>query len=253
LRKKRSPICSSSKQSIKGYTLKAPGDFLEKIINYIKDPIFVKDIQHRLILVNDAECELAGRTREELLGKTDYDFFPKEQVDVFWQKDDEVLETGKENINEEEITDAHGRQLTIVTKKALYKDADGNNYIVGIIRDITEMKQAERDLRDANDRLELRVKERTTELEDINRQLHLEITERKRAEEALQPQRKELQKRVNELEEFYNLAVGRELRMVDLKKQIEKLEVLLKKHGINDEGKLCQSSECKKCNDKSND
>lgn len=93
---------------MKGDTLESPGDFLEKIINYIGDPIFVKDSQHRLILVNDAECALAGRTREDLLGKTDYDFFPKEQVDVFWQKDDEVLETGKENINEEEITDAHG-------------------------------------------------------------------------------------------------------------------------------------------------
>ena len=91
--------------------MESPGDFLEKIINYIGDPIFVKDSQHRLILVNDAECALAGRTREDLLGKTDYDFFPKDQVDIFWQKDDEVLETGKENINEEIITNARGRSV----------------------------------------------------------------------------------------------------------------------------------------------
>jgi PAS domain S-box-containing protein len=101
--------------------LESPGDFLEKIINYIGDPIFVKDSQHRLILVNDAECDLAGRTHEDLLGKTDYDFFPKDQVDIFWQKDDEVLETGKENINEEIITNAQGKKRTIVTKKTLYK------------------------------------------------------------------------------------------------------------------------------------
>ena len=74
-----------------GDALQEGGDFLAKILNYIRDPIFVKDGNHRLILVNDAECDLAGHSREELIGKTDYDFFPKEQVDVFWQKDDEVL------------------------------------------------------------------------------------------------------------------------------------------------------------------
>jgi PAS domain-containing protein len=107
MRKKLSDAGSSSaKQKKAGDTSQAPVDFLEKILNYIRDPIFVKDSNHRLILVNDAECDLAGHTREGLMGKTDYDFFPKEQVDIFWQKDDEVLETGKENINEEEITDA---------------------------------------------------------------------------------------------------------------------------------------------------
>ena len=177
----RSSVRSSSKRAITRDTLKAVGD-LEKILNHIKDPIFVKDSRHRLIFVNDAECDLAGRTREELLGKTDYDFFPKEQVDIFWQKDDEVLLTGKENINDEEITDAQGRQRTIVTKKTLYADHAGNKYIVGIIRDITELKQTEKALRDAQDSLELHVNERTAELEAINRQLHLEITGRKSGE-----------------------------------------------------------------------
>jgi PAS domain-containing protein len=51
-------------------------DYLAKIFNSITDPIFVKDRMHRLILVNDAECKLAGRSREDLLGRTDYDFFP---------------------------------------------------------------------------------------------------------------------------------------------------------------------------------
>jgi PAS domain S-box-containing protein len=186
IRKKLSDSGSSSaKQEKAGNTSQPPVDFLEKILNYIRDPIFVKDSGHRLILVNDAECDLAGHTREELIGKTDYDFFPKEQVDVFWQKDDEVLETGKENINEEEITDAQGRQRTIVTKKTLYTDQAGNTYIVGIVRDITERKEIENALRDARDRLELRVKERTAELEATNKQLQVEISERKEVEAAL--------------------------------------------------------------------
>lgn len=72
------------------------------------DPIFVKDREHRLVLVNDAECALAGRSREEMLGGTDYDFFPKEQVDIFWENDEIVLTTGKEHTNDEEITNALG-------------------------------------------------------------------------------------------------------------------------------------------------
>jgi PAS domain S-box-containing protein len=124
----------------------ASKDFLEKIINSISDPMFVKDRQHRLVLVNDAECALAGCSREEMLGRTDYDFFPREQVDVFWEKDDLVLETGEENINEEEITDARGEKRIIVTKKNLYTDPRGEKYLVGIIRDITDRKMASEQL-----------------------------------------------------------------------------------------------------------
>ena len=121
-------------------------DYLDKIINTISDPIFVKDRGHRLVLVNDAECALTGHSREDVIGRNDYDFFPKEQVDVFWEKDEMVFTTGQENINEEEITDAQGGKRAIITKKSLYNDMRGNTFIVGIIRDITEQKQAEKQL-----------------------------------------------------------------------------------------------------------
>jgi PAS domain S-box-containing protein len=123
-------------------------DYLDKIINSIHDPIFVKDRQHRLVLVNDAECLLAGVSRQELIGKTDYDFFPKEQVDVFWAKDELVFKTGEENINEELLTDAQGNNRVVVTRKALYVDVSGNKFIVGIIRDITDRKTMERQLQE---------------------------------------------------------------------------------------------------------
>ena len=121
-------------------------EYLNKIINSIGDPIFVKDEQHRLVMVNDAECRLAGRSREELLGKTDYDFFPKEQVDTFWEKDELVLRTGRENVNEEQITNAEGNIRTITTKKTLYTDKAGEKFIVGVVRDITDRTRAENEL-----------------------------------------------------------------------------------------------------------
>jgi PAS domain-containing protein len=75
-------------------TLRESKEFFGKIINSIGDPIFVIDRQHRHILVNDAMCELSNHTREEILGKKPYDFFPKEQVDVFVQNNEVVFETG---------------------------------------------------------------------------------------------------------------------------------------------------------------
>jgi PAS domain S-box-containing protein len=160
-------------------------EFLERVINSISDPIFVKDREHRLILVNDAECALAGHSREELIGRTDYDFFPKEQVDVFWQKDEMVFETGEENINEEVITDARGTIRIIVTQKNLYIDKAGKYFLVGILRDITKYKQLEEELRKSRDELDRRVRERTAELTRANRELEKEIMERKRTEDAL--------------------------------------------------------------------
>jgi PAS domain S-box-containing protein len=161
-------------------------DFLEKIIDTVADPIFVKDSEHRLLLVNAAECELAGRSREELIGRTDYDFFPKEEVDVFWENDEIVFNSGEENVNEEEITNAQGDKRIIVTKKSLYSDKSGAGYIVGVIRDITDLKKAEAEVRKLNAELEKRVNERTSQLVAANGQLKREISERKRMVEELQ-------------------------------------------------------------------
>ncbi|WP_052360273.1 PAS domain S-box protein [Solidesulfovibrio alcoholivorans] len=118
-------------------------EYLKSIVNAIGDPIFVKNEHRCFVLVNDALCALVGRPREEILGRTDKDFFPPEQVDAFWKVDDLVLATGLENVSEERITAGLGQIRTIVTKKTRYVDALGGKSVVGVIRDITERKQME--------------------------------------------------------------------------------------------------------------
>jgi len=123
---------------------KASREFLDKIINSIGDPIHVKDRQHRIILVNDAACELFCLTREEILGKTAYELFPrKEMADISWEKDEEVFKTGVENTNTETNTYAPGITLTVLARKTLYTDNAGNKFLVGITVDITDRKLAE--------------------------------------------------------------------------------------------------------------
>ena len=124
-------------------------NFLDRIINTVPDPIFVKDRQHRGVMVNDAFCHLMRLQREELLGKSDHDHdcFTPAQADEFQSTDELVFTMGKENINEEIITAADGTAYTVITRKALYTDEKGEKFIVGVIRDITERKQAEELLR----------------------------------------------------------------------------------------------------------
>ncbi|MHB8118931.1 MAG: PAS domain-containing hybrid sensor histidine kinase/response regulator [Methanothrix sp.] len=141
------------------------------ILNSFTDPLFVKDRRHRYVLINAAESNFTGRKNEEMIGKTSNDFFPKEQADILWEKDEEVFATGNESVNEEYVTDGQGFVRTMLTKKTLYVDKAGNQFLVGIARDITKSKKIEELLKRAHDELEKRVLERTADLEKANRAL----------------------------------------------------------------------------------
>jgi len=127
--------------------------FFENVINSISDPIFVKDEDHKFILVNDALCNFTGLSRELLYGKSDHDFFSKEEADVFREKDRIVFKTKEENVNEENITDANGDLHAIVTKKRVFDD-EGKLYLVGVINDITEKKRLIEDYQNSNEMLQ---------------------------------------------------------------------------------------------------
>lgn len=118
-------------------------DFLQQIIDAVADPIFVKDEDHRWIFLNNAYCDFMGYSHQELVGMSDYDFFPEEEADVFWRKDDLVFSTGEPDENEERFTDADGVEHIIVTKKSMFVDSRRRRYLVGIIRDITERRRLE--------------------------------------------------------------------------------------------------------------
>ena len=87
-----------------------------------------------------------------------------------------------------------------------------------------ELGEAKKTIEEARDVLEIKVKARTIELKDLNKSLEEKVGQRT----------EELQKKVDELNKWYRLTVGRELRMVELKKEIEKLK-RRKKDKIKDE------------------
>jgi len=122
-------------------------DFLNLVINAITLPFFVKDEDHKWVMLNDAAIDMMGQPREALLGKSDYDLFPKEQADVFWKYDELLFKTGS-NSNEEQITWNDGTIHTIVTNKQLYiEKPSGKKFIVGTNHDISGYKKIEDELR----------------------------------------------------------------------------------------------------------
>lgn len=127
--------------------LKRSKEFFSKIINAIPDPVFVKDRHHRWIVLNQAYCKFSGYPLEELLEKSDYDIFPQHEADCFRQQDHLVFQTAQEQESEEEFTNKHGVTHQIATKRTLHQDAAGNFFLVGVIRDITERKQTEEELK----------------------------------------------------------------------------------------------------------
>ena len=127
--------------------LQASKDFLNSIINAVASPVFVKDENHKCVLVNNALSSFLEIPKEKIIGSTDSEYFPEEQVKVFIEKENEVLKTGKENCSEEFVTDKTGNVRTIVTRKTLYTDTAGNKFLVGVINDITERKLSENALK----------------------------------------------------------------------------------------------------------
>jgi rsbT co-antagonist protein RsbR len=115
---------------------------MQVVVDGIPDPIFVKDLQHRWVAFNAAFCGLLKLPRERLLGGSDPDLFPPDQVEVFWRVDDEVFHGGRSIENEELLTDAHGTVRTIWTRKAPLRDSSQAVIgLVGIITDVTDFKE----------------------------------------------------------------------------------------------------------------
>ena len=118
--------------------------FLNSIIENIPNMLFVKDVQDlKFIQWNKAAEELLGLAWKDVIGKNDYDFFPKEQADFFTAKDREVLAGSKlVDIPEESIHTNKGTRL-LHTRKVPIFGADGQvKYLLGITEDITERKRA---------------------------------------------------------------------------------------------------------------
>jgi|GEM_PF-4875313 len=116
---------------------------LDSIVENIPNMIFLKRASDlRFELFNRAGEALLGLPRTELLGKNDYDFFPKEQADFFTGRDRETLaQEGVVDIPEEPIETPKGTRFLHTRKMALRNESGEPAYLLGISEEITERKR----------------------------------------------------------------------------------------------------------------
>ncbi len=120
--------------------------FLDSVIENLPIMVSVKDARElRWVRWNKAGEEIAGFARDEMIGKSDHDFFSQEEADFFIQKDREVL-AGRQLVDiPEELIQTRDKGLRYLhTRKIPILGPDGQpQYLLGISEDITELKASQ--------------------------------------------------------------------------------------------------------------
>ena len=115
----------------------------DAVMNGTTDVIAVKDTAGRYLLINPAGCRNLGRTREDILGKTDLDVLTSGSGASVMANDAEVLRGG-ETRTYEQVASVGDRTWTFLSTKAPYKGPEGNVLgIIAVSRDISERKGLE--------------------------------------------------------------------------------------------------------------
>jgi len=129
-------------------------NLLRTLIDNLPDYVYVKDTESRFLIANTGVARLMGVANgRDLLGMSDFDFYPNELAAKYRHDEQEVIRSGQPMINCEETgVDASGNMRWVLTTKVPFRDAVGNVIgVVGIGHDITERKQAEEEMRKAKE------------------------------------------------------------------------------------------------------
>ena len=136
-------------------TLRKSEAHLRTLIDTLPDLVWLKDPEGVYLACNQKFERFFGATEKEIVGKTDHDFVDKDLADFFRQKDKEAMVAGRPSMNEEEITFADdGHKEYLETIKTPMLDYNGQlRGVLGVGRDISERKEAEKALAEEKERL----------------------------------------------------------------------------------------------------
>ena len=150
-------------------------NLIRTLFNTIPYLIWLKDENGKYVTFNYRFEELIGMSLDQVIGKNDYDLFPKEAADAFRANDQLAIDKNASTKNLEDLTFAsNGYAGTFETIKTPVFDDEGIfRGVLGLSHDVSSVIAAERQLKKSNEILEERVIERTKELNDKTIQLEV--------------------------------------------------------------------------------
>lgn len=149
-------------------------NLLRTLIDTMPDSIYIKDKECRKIIANTFDVQyLCRKSESEVIGKNDFDIYPKELAEKFYADDQKVIQTGQPLINREEyVVNEKGEKIWLLTTKVPLHDE--NNQIIGLVgigRNITELKKTEEEKTKAElerEKLITELKEALTEVKTLS-------------------------------------------------------------------------------------
>mgnify|MGYP005842891365 FL=1 len=149
-------------------------NLLRTLLDNMPDYIFVKDAESRILLTNAAHLAILGAASlDEVVGKSDFDFFSPELAEQYYADEQMVIHTGTPLLNRvERAVDRAGKTKWLLTTKVPVRLGEGSVVgLVGICRDITAIKQAEEALKQAKDAAEAANRAKSAFLANISHEI----------------------------------------------------------------------------------
>jgi PAS domain S-box-containing protein len=146
--------------------------FHQRLIDTIPNPIFYANQNGNLLGCNQAYLDLLGLRREDILEKRIYDLYPEDQAESMEEKDADLFRATGTQSYETIIQLRTGRSADIIINKATYNNTDGTVAgLVGVMVDITELKEAGEELRKAKEAAEAAVRAKSEFLANMSHEI----------------------------------------------------------------------------------
>ena len=118
---------------------------LRTIMQTVPDYVYIKNTRSEFLVASQALAKILHlASPDEMIGKTDFDFFPPELAEKFYHDEQAIIQSGQPMLEEEPSIDTEGQVLWVSTTKVPFHNLAGEiDGIVGVGRDITERRQAE--------------------------------------------------------------------------------------------------------------